>query len=116
MSQFDGVQEASLVGLASPKEHIKASKISWSHGFVMRAIKMQPNAIIQAHTRAEEEVIFVHKGSFTMTVDSEVITLCEGDNFSTPIDSVRRFQNVGKQDCIVYITRRGDVPKVPTYV
>ena len=99
-----------------PKEHIKASKLSWSHDFVMRAIKMLPNAIIQAHTRAEEEVIFVHKGSFTMTVDSVVITLWEGDNFSTPIDSVRHFQNIGKQDCIVYITRRGDVPEAPTFV
>jgi len=116
MSQFDGVQEASLVGIASSKEHIKASKLSWSHGFVMRAIKLQPNAIIQAHTRAEEEVIFVHKGSLTMRVDNEIITLGEGDNFSTPIDSVRYFENIGKQDCIIYITRRGDLPKVPTFV
>jgi quercetin dioxygenase-like cupin family protein len=116
MSQFDGVQEASLVGLASAQEHIKASKLNWSHGFVMRALKLQPNAVIQAHTRSEEEVIFVHKGSLTMKVDNEVIILSEGDNFSTPIGNVRDFENTGKQDCIVYITRRGDVPEVPNFV
>ncbi|GAC27231.1 cupin domain-containing protein [Brumicola pallidula] len=116
MSQFDGVEEASLVGLASPKEHIKASKLNWSHGFVMRAVKLQSNALIQAHTRSEEEVIFVHKGSLTMKVDNEAIMLSEGDNFSTPIGSVRDFENTGKEDCIVYITRRGDVPEVPTFI
>jgi hypothetical protein len=29
-----------MVGLALPKEHIKASKISWSRGFVMGATKL----------------------------------------------------------------------------
>ncbi|GAB55990.1 cupin domain protein [Glaciecola punicea ACAM 611] len=116
LSQFDGVQEASLVGPASSKEGVKASKLSWTHGFVMRAVKLKSDAIIEAHTRAEEEVIFVHNGCLTIKIDGEVIVLNEGDNFSTPMGCTRYFENKGKDDCIVYITRRGDVPQAPTFV
>lgn len=116
LSQCDGVQEAALVGPASLKEGIKASKLAWSHGFVMRAIKLKPDAIIKAHTRTEEEVIFVHKGCLTVKIDGDVFALNEGDNFTTPINCIRDFQNIDKKDCIVYITRRGDVPQLPTFV
>jgi quercetin dioxygenase-like cupin family protein len=115
LSQFEGVQESSLVGPASPEEGTTASKLDWSHDFVMRALKLKSGAIIEAHTRAEEEVIFVHEGCLTVKIDDDLITLGEGDNFTTPIHCMRRFENTGKDDCIAYITRRGDIPTIPIF-
>jgi hypothetical protein len=39
-------------------------------------------------------------------VDSEAIMLSEGDNLGTLIVSASDFENIGEQDCIVYITGR----------
>ena len=116
LSQFDGVEEAALVGGPSSGEKLKASMLNWQHGFVVRALKLRPKAKIAAHTRAEEEVIFIHEGSLTLSVDDETITLNEGDNFTTPIACARAFQNNTTKDCIAYITRRGDIPEVPIFI
>jgi quercetin dioxygenase-like cupin family protein len=116
LSQFNGVEEAALVGCASPGEKLNASALNWQHGFVVRALKFKPKARVKAHTRAEEEVIFIHKGSLTLLVDDQTITLQEGDNFTTPIASVRAFENKASEDCIAYVTRRGDIPEVPIFI
>jgi quercetin dioxygenase-like cupin family protein len=115
LSKFAGVSEVSLVGGDSIDEGITASKLGWNHGFVIRALKFQAGAIIPAHQRAEEEVIFVHQGSLNVTVDGETIQLVEGDNFTTPIGSVRSFINSSDSDIICYITRRSDGPKAPIF-
>ena len=61
LAQYEGVEEVSLVGGDSPEEGINASKLGWKHGFVVRGLRCQAGATIPAHTRAEEEVIFVHQ-------------------------------------------------------
>jgi quercetin dioxygenase-like cupin family protein len=115
LSQFEGIEEVGLVGGASKEEGIQESKLGWKHGFVVRGLKFSANAKVPAHTRAEEEVIFVHEGEFTVDVDGEKIKLLAGDNFTTPISAKRSFSNLSSKECVVYITRRGDEPKAPTF-
>lgn len=115
LSKFDGVEEVSLVGGASPEEGIQASKLGWEHGFVVRGLKLQAGASIPAHVRAEEEVIFVHQGKIKITVDGETIELGAGDNFTTPIGSTRSFENTDATESIYYVTRRHNVPQPPKF-
>jgi quercetin dioxygenase-like cupin family protein len=115
LSKFEGVSEVSLIGGESALEGIAASKLGWKHGFVVRALKLQAGATIPLHQRAEEEVIFVHQGSLSITVDEETIQLVAGDNFTTPIGSERSFSNLSDSESICYITRRGDSPQLPVF-
>ncbi len=115
LSQFEGVEETSLVGGDSELEGITASKLCWKHGFVVRGLKLQANAEVPVHTRAEEEVIFVHEGELTVDVDGEQVTLIAGDNFTTPLSAKRSFSNLSNKECVAYITRRGDEPKTPIF-
>jgi quercetin dioxygenase-like cupin family protein len=116
LAKFTGVEEAALIGGESKHEHISASKLDWSHGFVMRGLKLQSNASIPHHIRLEEEVVFVHKGSVEITVDGESIQLSEGDNFTTPIGSVRGFENKHDTEAILYVTRGGNSPSTPQFI
>ena len=115
LSRFEGVSEVSLIGEGSTEESIVASKLGWKHGFVVRALKLQAGASIPPHQRAEEEVIFVHQGSLSITVDEETIHLVAGDNFTTPIGSQRSFSNLADAESVCYITRRGDIPQPPVF-
>jgi quercetin dioxygenase-like cupin family protein len=115
LSAYAGVEEAALVGGESAEEGIKASKLGWKHGFVVRALKFSPDAVIPVHVRKEEEVIFVHQGSLVLLVDGEEITLRQGDNFTTPIGATRSFVNSTNKETIVYITRGGNEPKAPCF-
>ena len=116
LAKFDGVEEAALVGAACPLEDLPASKLHWSHNFVVRALKLSQGAKVDAHIRFEEEVIFIHQGQMEITVDGETLLLEKGDTFTTPIESTRSFSHVGEQDCISYITRRTDHPAAPKFI
>ncbi|MFC3122471.1 cupin domain-containing protein [Agaribacter flavus] len=115
LSQFEGVYETPLVGGKNSAEGLPASKLGWNHGFVVRALKLEPGASIPLHIRFEEEVLFVHQGQLTVTSNEESCVLTKGDNFSTPIESQRSFTNQSNTDCIVYITRRYNQPKAPLF-
>ncbi|WP_394176323.1 cupin domain-containing protein [Thalassotalea litorea] len=116
LSNVSGVQEASLVGGESKAENVKASKLGWAHGFVVRALQLAPGAKVDAHIRHEEEVLFIHQGQLNVSVDGETIQLSQGDNFTTPIGSVRGFENGGSEPVVCYVTRRGDEPKAPDFI
>lgn len=115
LSGFEGVEEANLLGPANEAEGIPAAPLSWSHGFVLRALRLAPGAEIPAHRRREEEVIFVQEGSCRISVDDEVLDLGRGDTFTTPIDSFRAFANTGDVNCVLYVTRRHDQPAKPEF-
>jgi len=115
LASFDGVEEAALLGPANPAENTAAGICSWDHGFVFRAIRMQPGAQIPSHLRSEEEVIFVLAGQFTINVEGQQIEMTSGDTFTTPIGCKRSFSNAGDAECICYITRRGNQPAAPQF-
>ena len=116
MSQFDGVEEVSLVGGESAEEGIVASKLGWEHGFVVRGLKLQAGVSIPNHIREEEEVIFVHQGKIRITVDGETIELGQGDNFTTPKGTVRSFENTDSAESIYYVTRGTNKPAAPKFL
>jgi quercetin dioxygenase-like cupin family protein len=115
LASFSGVEEAALLGPANPAENTAAGTCSWDHGFVFRAIRMQPGAQIPSHRRSEEEVIFVLAGQLSIEVENQPIIVARGDTFTTPIGSKRSFSNTGDTECICYITRRGNQPAAPQF-
>ena len=115
LSSFDGVEEAPLLGSANEVESLPDGDLNWSHGFVMRALKLAPGAMVASHCRQEEEVIFVQTGTFSVEVDGKTLELGQGDTFTTPIGSQRTFSNQGTDTSIVYITRRHDQPQAPDF-
>ena len=115
LSAFEGVEEVALLGPANEAESIPDGHLSWLHGFVMRALRMAPGSTVPAHSRQEEEVIFVHRGALTVTVDGNPLNLEQGDTFTTPIGSKRTFSNQDTGDCIVYITRRHNQPEAAEF-
>lgn len=116
LSVFEGVEEAALLGPANDREIIPQGVLDWPHGFVLRALRLAPGAEVPSHSRAEEEVLFVHQGHCTVTVDGESVDLGPGDTFTTPIASARSFSNSGKKRCTLYITRRNDKPEAPEFL
>jgi quercetin dioxygenase-like cupin family protein len=61
-------------------------------------------------------VLFVQQGRMQVNVEGQEMELSAGDTFTTPIDSIRSFSNVGTDDCIVYVTRRSDHPEAPEFL
>jgi quercetin dioxygenase-like cupin family protein len=116
LSRFEGVEEASLLGPPNEAEALPAGSLDWPHEFVLRALRLEPNARVPAHRRAEEEVLFVQQGRMQVNVEGQEMELSAGDTFTTPIDSIRSFSNVGTDDCIVYVTRRSDHPEAPEFL
>lgn len=115
LSRHPGVEEAALLGPGNSAESLPEGHLAWAHGFVLRALRCAPGASVPPHRRAEEEVVFVQAGALRMTVDGEVVDLGEGDTFSTPVGASRSISNHGPEQCVVYITRRGDRPSAPEF-
>ena len=116
LSKSGGVQEVALLGSASKAESLPGGHLGWPHGFSLRALGLAPGASVPAHRRREEEVIFVQKGSCRIGVDGESLELNPGDTFTTPINASRSFTNEGDENCVVYLTRRGDQPEAPDFI
>lgn len=110
------VLEAPLVGPANSAEKLGETKLNWSHGFCVRALKFQLGSAIPSHKRFEEEVVFVQKGLVKMRIDAEELILGKGDTFTTPVGSVRSFEQHGEEEALVYVTRRGDTAKAPEFI
>ncbi|MGY0587837.1 MAG: cupin domain-containing protein [Paraglaciecola chathamensis] len=110
------VLEAPLIGPASPDEKLGETKLNWSHGFCVRALKFQAGSFIAGHKRQEEEVVFVQEGSIKMHIGGEALILGKGDTFTTPIGATRSFAQHGDDIALVYVTRRGDTARAPEFL
>jgi quercetin dioxygenase-like cupin family protein len=110
LGRLHGVGEAAILGPANPEEATPAGKMAWKHGFHVRRLQMQPGARIPLHTRAEEEVIFVHRGELRVGVANESRVLQSGDLITTPIGLTRTFDNAGNQVCDLIVVRGSDAP------
>lgn len=116
LTQGTDVLEAPLIGPASADEKLGETKLNWSHGFCVRALKFKPGAFITTHKRFEEEVVYVQNGSIKMLVDGEALILNKGDTFTTPIGAARSFAQQGDEVALIYVTRRGDTAKAPEFI
>jgi mannose-6-phosphate isomerase-like protein (cupin superfamily) len=110
------IGEAPIIGAASPDEGLDAGQMTWSHGFQLRYISVDPGAATAQHTRAEEEVILMYKGQLSIDIGDGSIDLGPGDVFTVPIGVPRRFANRGNELAEAYVVRGGDHPAPATIV
>jgi quercetin dioxygenase-like cupin family protein len=115
LSGFNGVQEVALLGPASEVESLPEGHLGWLHGFSLRVLKLSPDASIPAHSRNEEEVMFIQEGNCHITVDGESLGLSPGDTVTTPKGASRSFANEDDENCVIYLTRRGNQPEAPEF-
>lgn len=108
-----GLREYPIIGAAREKEALAAGKMDWPHGFQLRFAALDPGASTPQHARCEEEVIFVHSGSLTVSLPGGDIDMGPGDVITVPIDMPRRFSNHGSEIAECYVVRGGDDPQPP---
>ena len=87
----------------------------WPHGFTLRCLRMTGGAAIAAHTRAEEEVIFLQSGALSLEVAGESVTLHPGDTFTTPKGAARAF-TAGGAGCVAFVVRGGEDPAAAQFL
>lgn len=102
-----GVAEIPIIGPPSLAEGLPAGKMAWPHGFHLRRLTLTSGATTRDHARAEEEVIFLHRGEMIFHSDGLDITLTPGDTFTVPKGLPRRFGNSGNDPAIAIIVRGG---------
>ena len=106
----EGVDEIPVIGDANPVEGISAGKMTWSHGFHLRCLKMAPGSVIDNHGRLEEEVIYVYAGSLAVDWRGGSLDLGSGDVITIPKKLNRSFRNTGEKPAISYVVRGSDRP------
>jgi quercetin dioxygenase-like cupin family protein len=106
-----GVTEEALLGPAGPSEPAPSSPLAWSHGFVCRRVSFAPGAEAPEHSRSEPEVLFLHAGQLTVTVEDGRVELNPGDTLTIP-RGARRSMRSGK-GALTFVTRGGDAPAAP---
>ena len=115
-ARAEGVEEIPVIGDANPAEGIAAGKMTWSHGFHLRRLKMAPGSAIDNHSRLEEEVIYVYEGALVVDWQGGRLTLGRGDVLTIPKKLNRSFRNAGEKPAISYVVRGSDSPMAPQWV
>lgn len=113
LSRFAGIREAAVIGPANPDEGIGAGRMAWPHGFHVRRLTFDGDARIPAHRRAEPEVLFVQRGTVTVSSLGEEVTMAAGDTLTIPIGRERAFHSV--EGATVFAVHGGDRPGAPAW-
>ncbi|MDH3351992.1 MAG: cupin domain-containing protein, partial [Gammaproteobacteria bacterium] len=108
------LSEFPIIGAASPEEGLQAGQMAWPHGFHVRHMTVYPDVASKQHSRAEEEVILMHKGILSVDIADVSIDLGPGDVFSVPVGAARRFANGGTEMVEAFVVRGGDHPHAAT--
>ena len=111
-----GVTEYAVIGQKNESENIDSGQMDWSHGFHLRRIHINPQTTIKPHTRNEEEVIIVHKGSLVINMLDEDTLLNTGDVATVPVECTRTFSNPGNDVLELFVIRGGDHPKSARFI
>ncbi len=113
-SALPELREYPIIGSAREDEGLPAGKMTWSHGFQVRYVNVDPGVTTDTHTRDEEEVIFIQSGHLSVTLPDGVVEMGKGDVFTVPIGMPRSFSNDGSERVEAYVVRGGDEPQPPT--
>src|SRR5688572_20640313 len=91
----EGAEEAPVIGDVDAADGLRAGPISghWDHGFALRRLKLETGAVIPAHARAEQEVIFVQSGTLAVNWDGGALVMGAGDTLSVPVGLMHGFRN-----------------------
>ncbi len=105
------INEVPVIGEESTDENLSAGRMTWSHGFNLRYVTMDPGAESATLKRAEEEVIFVQEGVLTVHLPGGDLEISTGDTLTIPIGMARSFENRGDAVVKTYVVRGGDQPQ-----
>ncbi len=114
---FSGhLDEAAIIGAASPDEQLPAGHMAWSHGFHLRRLAFQPRTTVPSHVRRDEEVLLMHRGTLRFQWNGESLDLSPGDVLTVPKGSPRHYSNPRDEPALVFVVRGGDPPAAPEWV
>ncbi len=113
----DGVRECPIITPKQTGDRFEPGPIVgwWEHGFNLRCLRMDTDARLPAHSRAEEEVILMQEGELTLTLSGETVTLGGGDILTLPKGAARTWR-AGKDGAVVFVVRGGDTPAAPQFI
>jgi quercetin dioxygenase-like cupin family protein len=115
LTNEQGTQEYAVIGCQTNNEHMPEGKISRLHNFQLRRLILDCGATVAKHSREEHEVLFVHRGSLTITTDKGAFILGTGDLFTCPIGLSRSFINKSNEPVDIIIVRGGDNPSAAIF-
>jgi mannose-6-phosphate isomerase-like protein (cupin superfamily) len=113
----DGVEELGIITPQATADGFAPGPIAgwWPHGFNLRALRLESGATVPSHRRAEEEVIFVHRGVLQVTTPEGEVIMGPGDTFTTPKGLPRAFRACSSNGVAAYVVRGGDSPAAPEF-
>jgi mannose-6-phosphate isomerase-like protein (cupin superfamily) len=114
----EGVEELPIITPAPTGDGFAPGPIQgwWRHGFNLRALRLEPGASVPRHIRAEEEVIFVHRGVLEIVTPEGEVIMGPGDTFTTPTGMARGFRACSSNGVAAYVVRGGDAPAAPRFL
>ena len=115
-TRSNGVLEAPVLGPQNSAENIDAAKVDDRHGFHFRKIVFEGKGRIPAHSRTEEEVLFVQDGAVTLFWGDKFIELRKGDTITVPKGLVRSWWSTDDAGATVFVVRGGDAPAAPKWI
>jgi quercetin dioxygenase-like cupin family protein len=112
-----GVEEDAVIGDVDGADGFKAGPIvgHWQHGFALRRLKLETGATIPAHSRSEQEVIFVQSGTLEVNWADGVLILGAGDTLTIPVGLAHGFRNPASADAIAFVVRGAAAPAAPVF-
>lgn len=110
-----GVEECPIIGAANPPEGMPAGRLTWPHGFHLRALRLSPSAMIPSHVRFEHEVLLMHAGNLRFEWADGSLDLGPGDTLTVPVGLHRSYRCISGEIAEVYVVRGGDSPSPPRF-
>jgi len=109
----------SIVGPGVAEDSNQFIKISMAHGYNLGAVIAKPKNGSGLHSHTTAEVFLIYSGSWRFywgAQGKEEIILKAGDIISMPTNMFRAFENVGKEEGLIFVVLGGDDPGIITWV
>jgi mannose-6-phosphate isomerase-like protein (cupin superfamily) len=110
LSAVAGFSECPIVGPANPSEGMPAGRMSWAHGFQVRALLVEPGSRTPLLWRDEEEVLLGHSGELRVSWDGGALALGPGDTFTVPKGLPHSIANESALPAVAFVVRGTDHP------
>ena len=109
----------SIVGPGVAEDSKQFIKISMAHGYNLGAVIAKPKNGSGLHSHTTAEVFLIYSGKWRFYWGSEgkdEIILSAGDIISMPTNMFRAFENVGKEEGLIFVVLGKDDPGTITWV
>ena len=109
----------SIVGPGVAEDSKQFIKISMAHGYNLGAVIAKPKNGSGLHSHTTAEVFLIYSGSWRFywgAQGKEEIILKAGDIISMPTNMFRAFENIGKEDGLIFVVLGADDPGIIAWV